>query len=418
MIDMPARARQIEPMRIAYLLSQYPLPTQTFAQSDIAALRQLGHTAAVFTMKPARSGQVREPQVHYPSLPGVLRWPGALLRCRAALPGLLKTIFAALAKSPGTALMALACLPRAAEIADMIVREKYDVVHLFWARHAALVLTMLKQRGAMPVRSVFVGAYDLVADDFIVALAMDAAEIAVSHAEVNRDYLKQIAPPHVATAIIRRGIPLMDHAAEIDRDPAVWITASALVPEKNVEAVIRMFAAARERDRELRLEIYGDGPDRARLEALSAALGCAQAVTFGGHVDRAALFAAMQRASLFVLLSKKASERLPNVVKEAIWAGCYVVSSRSAGIEELLPDAGLGLVIDPDDPAMIVAALSQLATRDLSDEAGRIGRGQAFIAQHFAATTSMAAYAEHWQHLRCTRAAIGGVAPAAALGLS
>ena len=405
-------------MRIAYLLSQYPLPTQTFAQSDIAALRQLGHTAAVFTMKPARSGQVREPQVHYPSFPGVLRWPGALLRCRAALPALLKTILAALVKSPGTALMALACLPRAAEIADMVVREKYDVVHLFWARHAALVLAMLKQRGAAPVRSVFVGAYDLVADDFIVALAMEAAEIAVSHAEVNRGYLKQMAPPHAATAIIRRGIPLMDHAAGIDRDPALWITASALVREKNVEAVIRMFAAARERDRGLRLEIYGDGPDRARLEAVSAALGCAQSVTFAGHVDRAALFPAMQRASLFVLLSKKASERLPNVIKEAIWAGCYVVSSRSAGIEELLPDAGLGLVIDPDDPAMIAAALGELATRDLSDEAGRIARGQAFIARHFAATSSMAAYAAHWQHLRRTRATIASIAPARAPGLS
>ena len=403
MNETPASSRQSAPLRIAYLLSQYPVPTQTFAQSDIAALRALGHSAAIFTIKPAPAGVRREAEVDYPSARGILRWPGAMLRCRAAFPHLLAVILAQLTRSPKAALTALACLPRAAEIADAIMRGRYDVVHLFWARHAALVLVMLQHAKAPPVRSVFVGAYDLVADDFIVALALEAAEFAVSHADINRAYLTKAAPPGVPTAIIRRGIPLIAHDSAAVREADLWITASALVPEKNVAAVIRMFASARAADAGLRLEIYGDGPDRPRLEGLCAALGCAGAVTFAGHVERAGLFAAMQRAGLFVLLSKKASERLPNVIKEALWAGCYVISSRSAGIEELLPDAGLGLVIDPDDEAQSAAAIRALAGRDLPSEASRIARAQDFIAQNFAATTSMATYVRHWEAVRCAR---------------
>ena len=403
MNDTPASSRQSAPLRIAYLLSQYPVPTQTFAQSDIAALRALGHSVAIFTIKPALPGVQREAEVDYPGVRSLLRWPSALLRCRAALPRLLAAIFAQLVRSPTAALTALACLPRAAEVADTIMRGRYDVVHLFWARHAALVLIMLQHAKARPVRSVFVGAYDLVADDFIVALALEAAEFAVSHAEINRAYLTRAAPPGVPTAIIRRGIPLIAHDSAAVREAGLWITASALVPDKNVAGVIRMFAAAHAVDAGLRLEIYGDGPERARLEAQCAVLACAGAVKFAGHVERAALFAAMQRAGLFVLLSKKASERLPNVVKEALWAGCYVISSRSAGIEELLPDAGLGLVIDPDDEAQTAGAIRALAGRDWPSEASRIARAQDFIARHFAATTSMAAYVRHWDAVRCAK---------------
>jgi glycosyltransferase involved in cell wall biosynthesis len=399
-------------MRIAYLLSQYPLPTQTFAQSDISALRQLGQSVDIFTVKPRRAASDdAQEQVHRPSWRGALRWPGAIWRCRQALPDLLVAILPRLFTAPRTALMALACLPRAAEIADLIVRERYDVAHLFWARHAGLVLTMLKRRKAPALRSVFVGAYDLVAGDFIVALAIDAAEIVFSHAEANRTHLQRLAPPHMPVAIIRRGIPLMDHSAGIVRDPHLWVTASALVPEKNIEAVVRMFVEARQRDPRLRLEVYGEGPHRSQLEAHCRTLGCEEHVSFCGHVARAALFAAMQRAGVFLLLSKKPSERLPNVVKEAMFAGCFVVSSNSEGIEELLPDAALGLIINPDDPVAMSSAAGQALWHGQNADPARAARARDFIARHFAATGSMAAYRDNWDQMIHARPVPSGSQP-------
>lgn len=399
MTVLPAGAAAGKPLRIAYLFSQYPLPTQTFAQSDIAALRELGHEVTVFTMKPPRGAPGAERDVRRPSLRGALRWPDALAAAGAALPHIGRIIAANALSAPRTAATALASLPRAAEIADAITREGFDVVHLFWARHAGLVLPLLAARRAPAVRSVFVGAYDLVADDFLVRLSLGAADLAVSHAEINRPYLETMVPAGTPTAIIRRGIPLLPHAPHIARDRALWVTASALVPEKNVEGVIRAFAAAQARGAALRLEIYGEGPDRPRLESLCRELGCEARVTFAGHVDRAALFAAMQRASLFILLSRKPSERLPNVVKEALWAGCMVISSNSAGIEELLPDRALGLVVDPDDAEAVARAVDEVMQRDPASDDARIKAARAHVAEHFCATRNMAAYAEHWQRL-------------------
>lgn len=51
-MSTPSPAASPSPLTISYLFSQFPLPTQTFAVSDIAALQELGHKVVVHTMKP------------------------------------------------------------------------------------------------------------------------------------------------------------------------------------------------------------------------------------------------------------------------------------------------------------------------------------------------------------------------------
>jgi len=80
------------------------------------------------------------------------------------------------------------------------------------------------------------------------------------------------------------------------RDPFRWIAASSLIRPKNVEAVLKAFAVAREREARLILDIFGDGPDRSRLENVALELGCSESVKFRGHVRRQALFAELEKA--------------------------------------------------------------------------------------------------------------------------
>jgi len=261
----------------------------------------------------------------------------------------------------------------------------------------ALVLPLLKLEGAPCLRTAFVGAYDLVTEDFLFEMTAPASQILFSHAKVNRTALDRKIRPGSSVKIIHRGIPLMDPAAEDCRDPFRLITAAALVPAKNVEAVIRSFARARSGESRLTLSIYGEGPDRPRLERLANDLGCADAVTFAGHVTRERLFLAMQRASLFLLLSKKPSERLPNVLKEALWAGCAVISSNSEGIDELLPDPETGTVVDPDDFAGITAAIQAWLLHSPDERRSRRERARSFIAEHFSCAASMREYNLAWQ---------------------
>ncbi|HET8750265.1 MAG TPA: glycosyltransferase [Sphingomicrobium sp.] len=402
---------QGQKLRIAYLLQQFPLPTETFAVSDIAALLAQGHHVSVFTMKRTRPDeQARLKKSGVPeclpidrlSLAGAMKWPALLWRFRRTVPVLLGAVLRGAGRHPKTAVEALLCIPRVLEIGDHIARSDFDVVHAFWARHVGLVLPLMQATGTPALRSAFAGAYDLVADDFLVDATLGATQAAFSHAEVNRAYLERKTDP-ANVAIIRRGIPLPEFGDEEQRDSYTWMTASSLIRHKNVEGVMRAFAVAREREPKLKLRVFGEGPDRPRLERLARELGCADAVTFGGHVRRDELFAEMQRASAFLLLSTGEWERLPNVLKEALWAGCAVISSSSPGIEELIPGEGIGHVVDPRDAGAAARAVEAMLGYSPEELAERRRRARDHVAEHFSSDQAMRCYAETWLSKRRSR---------------
>ena len=405
------------PLRIAYLFQQFPVASQTFAASDIASLLAQGHEVTVHTMKGrprdeedllAKCGVPAALTVSRPTLAGAMRWPALLWRRRGDAAALLRRILPAIASTPVAALQALICLPRILEIQSELERQDPDVVHAFWSRHIGLVLPVAKARNQRGLRSAFVGAYDLVADDFLVGMTLQAADALFSHAEVNRPYLEKNAPRSACIAIVHRGIPLLPLDNDAERDPHLWITASSLIPEKNVEGVIRAFAEARASKPQLRLQIFGEGPERPRLAEIAAGLGISDSIAFEGHVARGELFNRLQRAAAFLLLSKGTWERLPNVVKEALWAGCAVISSNSEGIEELIPDPTIGHVVDPDDIEAISSAVAAVLRESTEAAAERRARARAFIAENFSSESGMRRYVDAWRCAAAERSRIEG----------
>lgn len=71
----------------------------------------------------------------------------------------------------------------------------------------------------------------------------------------------------------------------------------------------------------------------------------------------------------------------PNAVREALILGKPVVGSRGGGIPELITDGLTGILVEPDDPAMLASALRKLI--ESSAERERIGSA----ARRFAETT-------------------------------
>lgn len=394
-------------LRIGYVFSQFPIPTQTFAISDIDALRELGHHVTVFTLKmpPSRKsalgGSAQVPadlSISRPSLGKAARWPGLLWRRRREVLTLWRLCRRGMSESPTAAIGALLCIPRALEIVEESLSARFDVVHLFWSRHAGLVLHTLHELAAPPLRSTFVGAYDLVADDFLVAAAMDSAETIFTHSESNRPFVETRTPRDVQPKVVHRGIPIQADEENTDRDRNAWITVSALQPEKNVHFVIEAFARAKRTWPELRLSICGDGPERARLEALAARLGCAASVRFLGHVERKQVFALLREASVFLLMSTKPSERLPNVVKEAMWSGCRVIVSTTEGIEELVSSEEVGSIVRPSDQDAVDAAIAVAMEETVAQADFRRAKARTIIETKFSSISSMQRYATEWRH--------------------
>jgi glycosyltransferase involved in cell wall biosynthesis len=124
----------------------------------------------------------------------------------------------------------------------------------------------------------------------------------------------------------------------------VLLSVGRLVELKGHHLVIQALARLRQRHPQACLYLLGDGPERARLQALAASLGLADAVSFQGNVAQDRLAQWYSAADLLVLASS--SEGWANVLLESMACGTPVVATRNWGTPEVVGDAGAGLLVD------------------------------------------------------------------------
>jgi colanic acid/amylovoran biosynthesis glycosyltransferase len=121
------------------------------------------------------------------------------------------------------------------------------------------------------------------------------------------------------------------------------------------------------------LTIVGDGEDRQALESLSRNLDLGEQITFAGYQSQAAVRDYIQQADVFVLPSF--AEGVPVSLMEAMAAGVPVVSTRIAGISELVEENISGYLIPPGDSEALAEKVVQLLnSSDLRTAFGEAGR--------------------------------------------
>jgi glycosyltransferase involved in cell wall biosynthesis len=140
--------------------------------------------------------------------------------------------------------------------------------------------------------------------------------------------------------------------------------------EKGVETLIEAAAG-----RDAAITIAGEGPERARLEAMAASSGAR--VEFTGHVspDRVRELTAAARA---IVVPSRWPENCPLVVLEAMASGRPVIASSVGGIPELVRDGSEGLLVPQGDAGALRAAIERLhGDAGFAVSMGRNGRARA-----------------------------------------
>lgn len=164
--------------------------------------------------------------------------------------------------------------------------------------------------------------------------------------------------------------------------------------EKKGVAVLLEALASPDRDEDWSLDVIGDGPLRARLEA--AARGLGGRVRFLGSVDRRGVAAAMAECEVFVVPSVPAAhgdqDGLPVVLLEAMAAGCAIVASWLPGIDAVLVDGHTGLLVPPGDTQALAAAVSRLLGEP--ELRSKLGAAAAAAADAYSIETVGEQYAE------------------------
>jgi len=147
-------------------------------------------------------------------------------------------------------------------------------------------------------------------------------------------------------------------------DPVIILSVGRKVEKKGYDDLLNALARL-PRDLHWRFEHIGGGALGDALETQAARLGIADRCSWLGPQSQQQVFAALSRADLFVLASKKAADGdqdgLPNVLMEAAHQGLAIVSTREAAIAEFVEDGVNGLLVAPAEPGALAVALERLA---------------------------------------------------------
>ncbi len=160
-------------------------------------------------------------------------------------------------------------------------------------------------------------------------------------------------------------------------EPGRLLAIGRMVEMKAPHLTIAAFGRIADRFPDARLDFGGDGPLRARAEAVAAELGLRDRVTFHGALGHEAVAALMARAAVFVQHSVTTPdgfvEGFPTVIAEAMSSTLPVVATRHGGIPEHVRDGETGLLVDERDVAGMAEAMATL----LADPARARALGEA-----------------------------------------
>jgi len=205
------------------------------------------------------------------------------------------------------------------------------------------------------------------------ALAGRASRIvAITHA-LARFQVERVGLPASKVDVIHYGLDALPEAwganpeDDVPGDAHVLLAVCRLEHQKGIDVAVRALPAIRVRHPSAQLVVLGEGAQRAELEQLAESLGVP--AHFPGRVPDVAAWLA--RAHLLVHPARW--EGFGLALLEAMLASLPVVATNVSSIPEIVVDGETGLLVPPDDPAALAAAVSRI----LADPGGYGSRGLA-----------------------------------------
>lgn len=384
------------PPLLLVVLKGYPRLSETFIAQELLGLERAGFRLRIVSLRHPTDrarhpvhDEIRAPVLYLPEylyqeprrvlrgLARALRRPGFGRAARAFLADLRRDPTPNRARRFGQALVLAAEAP--AE--EFWLHAHFAHTPASVARYAALLL-------GRPF-TVSAHAKDIwTSADWDLAEKLRAARWTVTCTETGRAHLAGLAPG-AAVHLSHHGLDLARfppfdgrRPARDGRDPADpvrLLTIGRAVPKKGFDLLLE--ALARLPGLHWRLDHIGGGGELAALKAQAARLGIADRIAWHGARPQGEVLAACRAADVFVLASRQTADGdrdgLPNVIVEAASQGLACLGTAISGLPEFIAPEETGLLVPPEDPAALAAALARL----IGDPALRARLGTAAAAR-------------------------------------
>jgi glycosyltransferase involved in cell wall biosynthesis len=374
-------------MKIAYVLSQFPVISQTFVMNEIVELIAKGHEVFIFSLsRPRGAGMHREvskyfliERTHY--FPVVSCISSDMQEPGPRLASLGSQVYGP--DSFGGRVLNLICRAAVAPyFARLAERLKIEVLHAHFYGMASSLAALVSGRTGIPF------TYTCHAVDIFVAPRprvmrrhMDAASRIITPSEYNKEYLMRLTGIPSGKIEVIRACHAIDKFKAVQRreNGRVIISTGRLVEKKGIAYAISALQTLVGEFPDLRYRIIGNGPEKRKIQDLVKSLNLEMYVEL---LDRSGHTSFMQNLAIaaFMVLPCVRTEEgdmdvCPLVLQEAMCSGVPVLSTNISAIPELIENGVEGLVVPPNDVYSLAAAMrSLLKNEDLREQMGQAGR--------------------------------------------
>ncbi|NMG07233.1 glycosyltransferase family 4 protein [Brasilonema sp. UFV-L1] len=360
-------------MRIAYLTGEYPRATDTFIQREVTTLREMGVDVHTFSVR--RTGDehiVGEEQKQERDRTFYILPPNPIILLLAHLSLLLasptrylQAIKLAFSTSqPGLrgVLYQLFYFLEAGVLAKQIKQRQIVHLHNHIVEASGTVAMLAAEMGGFTYSFTLHGPYIFFRPHqwrLDEKIKRSLFVCCISHYARSQGMIFAPTDKWNRMHIIHCGIDpaLFDVVSHNDSGKRLLFV-GRLAAAKGLPILLESLATLRRSHPDTSLTVVGDGPDRQKLEQITAELGLSQNVNFVGYKSQAEVRDYFQQTDVFVMSSF--AEGIPVVLMEAMAAGVPVVATQIAGISELVKNGVNGYLVPPGDTASLTEHIEKL----------------------------------------------------------
>ena len=362
---------------LAYVFERFPSYTQTFCVREIMELKRLGVRPVIFSIHDTREEAVRH-------------FPAELFECVQFLPPEEKLAEEVrqlidaqqLPQSVVLTLRHWSTRPDKARV--------YEAAWIGWklreldsgVKHAHSHFAGVGARTCWWLRKFYGLSYSFTAhandifckaEDKIPAMPglFQDASLVVTVSDFTARHLREQFPD--AAPRVRRAYngldlaPFMEARAKSDRNRAVGgiLSVGRLIEKKGYDDLISACGLLRHRGLKFRCRIVGEGPLEGDLKSQITKLGLQEQVELTGPLAMPEITRLLaEETEVFALACKTerdgGMDNLPTVLMEAMAASLPCVSTRLAGVPEMVLDGVTGLLCEEKSPEQLATSLAAL----------------------------------------------------------
>lgn len=377
--------------KIAYIMSRFPLITETFILYEILELQRLGMQIEIFPLVYHAEG-IRHPEVA--QLASQVHPFGTMSRelWRSQLYWLIKNPFGYVSswwqairgnlRSPKFLSRALVTVPMAAAFARKIEQLGIERIHAHWATHPTLAAYVINRLTGLPY-SFTTHAHDIFVERPMLDEKIRRSDFVVTISDYNKRFLEGLYGKMATDKIVvvRCGIApdIFLPPKERKNERFTIITVASLEEKKGHAFLIAAYAKLKEQGVDFRALFIGDGDARSHVESLIAAHDLEEHIQLLGRQPRSRVVELVSAADLMVLpsitTSKGKKEGIPVSLMEALAVELPAIATDISGIPELIRNGKTGLLVPEKDADALCEALMLLHDApELRRQMGQAGR--------------------------------------------